>query len=614
MIRLQYNPSDIRYLYLQGPKTEMTKLEEYMNKIPDYMYMPAYKGEIKPEIFLNKFRMDSGEPVYWCFSGLLKIVLDFCSKNSIDLDFPKEKSDYLKYTRLVPKFDEFSKTVESWNLNLNPRDYQLKAAWLILNYRQSLSQLATRSGKTLIAYIVFRWLVQYCGAHNVLMIVPNISLVKQGVEDMKEFKEFFVTETVWAGSELCSTSNLTIGTFQSLVKRIDKKSTKYDPHFLDKFDVVCCDEAHTAKCSSIKSLLMQPFMKGLKLRFGFTGTLPKEDTIDWFTCSSLLGPKIQDITSRELMDNGYISDIEVTQIVVNHPETSELLDQYIHCAEYLCSEYVLDSKKEKITLPKESREFTMAHEKRLPLATQKIRLEKFSKYLELAKLPEEERILRGITEESLEALLRKSKKDYIDYLYDICKSVGSNSLMLEQMLVHRDTKRLEVMETLLRHFSKNCIVFAHHTEYLKFLYNHFKEVFSDRPVYIITGETSVKKRESIKKSLETDKAAVLFASYSCIGTGLTLKNLDYGVFAQSFRSEIINKQSLGRGLMLALDKDRYRLYDIVDVFPTKKLYYQGRSKNRLFKDERFSIEVVNSDKLEKYLANQLASVEKPVRD
>ena len=164
-------------------------------------------------------------------------------------------------------------------------------------------------------------------------------------------------------------------------------------------------------------------------------------------------------------------------------------------------------------------------------------------------------------------------------------------------------------QKLLKHFHKNCIVFAHHTEYLKFLHTHFKSVFPDRPIYIITGETSIKKREEIKKSLETDRGAILFASYSCIGTGLTLKNLDYGVFAQSFRSDIINKQSLGRGLMLAEDKDKYRLYDIVDVFPTKKLYYQGRSKNRMFKDEDFAVNVVKSDKLDGYLFKQLSQVE-----
>ena len=58
----------------------------------------------------------------------------------------------------------------------------------------------------------------------------------------KEYKEFFSTEEVWAGGEMCTGSNLTIGTFQSLIRKLDRKSKKYDPKFFDKFDVVCVDE------------------------------------------------------------------------------------------------------------------------------------------------------------------------------------------------------------------------------------------------------------------------------------------------------------------------------------------------------------------------------------
>ena len=78
---------------------------------------------------------------------------------------------------------------------------------------------------------------------------------------------------------------------------------------------------------------------------------------------------------------------------------------------------------------------------------------------------------------------------------------------------------------------------------------------------------------------------ILFASYGCCSTGLTFKNVDYGIFAQSFKSEIVNKQSLGRLLLRNEEKDECYLYDIVDQFPTKKLYTQGLSKIKLYKKE-----------------------------
>ena len=69
--------------------------------------------------------------------------------------------------------------------------------------------------------------------------------------------------------------------------------------------------------------------------------------------------------------------------------------------------------------------------------------------------------------------------------------------------------------------------------------------------------------------MEQNSKVILIGSYGAVGTGLTFKNVQYGIFAQSFKSEIIVKQSLGR-LMLKgntgnPDIDNYfRLYDLID--------------------------------------------------
>ena len=550
MITIKYNPQDKRYIFLMGEPKEMAALESYLNKIPQYMFLPSFRGIPKPEVFLNKFKKND-KVIYYCHHGLWKCIVDWCKEHSIEtsgVDPQLIRRDFNL------SLEEFTKYISMWGLNIDPRDYQVKAAWLILHYNMSLSQLATRAGKTLIAYIIFRYMLEN-GAQNILMIVPSVPLVRQGVRDMKEYKEFFQSEEVWAKGESCECSNLTIGTFQSLIKKLDRKSNKYNPKFFDKFDVVCIDEAHTAKCSSINQILSQNFLKECKLKFGFSGSLPDDHTIDSFACQSLIGPMIQDIRSKELMDQGFITPAEITQIRINYEFDDELLNDYIECGEYLCSNYKEVDKK-KILRPKDSRKFTMIHEKTLPFSIEKLK-----------KL--------------------YNKREYMSYLVDLCKAKGSNLLLLEQMLVHQSQKRLEVIEELLKGFEKNSIVFAHHTEYLNYLYKYFKEKLPHRNIYLITGSTSTKNREKIINALLTDKDAILFASYGCVGTGLTLKNIDYGIFAQSFKSQIINKQALGRGLCLANDKDKYRLYDIIDCFPTKKLYMQGVAKAKLFKKENF---------------------------
>jgi superfamily II DNA or RNA helicase len=559
MIKSLYNKNDKRFIFFTGEELASNKkkanLEDYLNKIPQFQFLPSFRGIPKPEVFLHKFKNQQGNIIYYCHSGLWKTVADWCKSNNVVFEAP-DREFYRTDFKLT--LEEFIEYVKSWNLNLNPYDYQYKAAWLILKYRQSLSQLATRAGKTLIAYMVFRYMLEN-GAHNILMVVPNTSLVKQAVADMKEYKEFFKSETVWSGGELCEGSNLTVGTFQSLVKRADKRSSKYNPKFFNKYDIVLVDEAHTLKCESINKILNQEFMKNVKLQFGFSGSLPEEHTIDSFCCHSLMGPIIQDIRSKELVDQGFLAEPHITQIRINYDWDEKLTKDYIECGEYLNSNVVKENGKN-VSLSKEEQSFTMKEKKTLPPVLRQLRQ-------------------------------LYNDREYIDYLVDLCKAKGSNLLLLEQMLVHRSQKRLDVMRRLLDKMDKNCIVFGHHQEYLRFLKEYFEKIYPDRPIYIIQGNTSVKKRDTIIKNMLGDKNAILFASYGCCSTGLTFKNVDYGIFAQSFKSQIINKQSIGRLMLKNSQKDNFELYDLVDCFPTRKLEMQGVAKAKLYKKEKIEFDI-----------------------
>lgn len=557
MIQIIYKTQDLRYIFLTGESKELMQLEEYLNKIPQYMFLPSFRGIPSPTVFLNKFKAKDGRVIYWCHSGLYQTVIDWCRTKGINVT---GIDDHFIYRGMNVTLQQFQEYIKGWELNIDPYGYQIEAAWNILRYRQSLSQLATRAGKTLIAYIVFRWMLEH-GAHKILMVVPSIQLVKQGVEDFKEYKEFFQSETVWAKSELCASSNLTIGTYQSLVQRADKKSKKYDPKFFSSYDVVLIDEAHHLVAKSINTILNLDFMKNVKLKFGFTGTLPQEHTIESFCCHSLMGPTIQDISPMELVDGGFLARPNITQIRIEYPDNQALIDEYIKCGEYLNSSYkMVDGKK--VLLPKEERDFTIQHVKELPFVLRQVK----GQY---------------------------TPTEYRDYLVDLCKAKGSNLLMLEQMLIHRSQRRLDIIDGLLMGMDKNCIVFAHHTEYLKVLKKHFEEKFPGRPIYIIDGSANLKKRQKVIDAMLTDKGAILCASYGCCSTGITFKNVDYGIFAQSFKSEIVNLQSIGRLMLKNSEKDEFYLYDLVDVLPTKRLYMQGVAKIRTYKEKGFEYRIVS---------------------
>lgn len=560
MIKCLYKPQDLRYVFMQSDspnQKELTQLEGYLNKIPQFMFLPSFRGVPKPEVFLNKFKGKDGKVIYWCHSGLIGTIYEWCKNNGItitgiDTNFTRRD--------LPMTLEDFRHYVDSWEMTITPRDYQYEAAYKILQNRQSLSQLATRAGKTLIAYMVFRYMLEH-GAKKILMVVPSIQLVKQGVEDFSEYKEFFKTETVWAGSQLCASANLTIGTYQSLVKMADPKSKKYNPKFFEDYDVVAIDEAHHLVCKSINTILSLDFMKNVKIKFGFTGTLPEEGTIESFCCHSLMGWTIQDISPMELVDEGFLAKPDITQIRIEYPDSPQLTEAYIKCGEYLNSpDKLVDGKK--VLLPEDQRSFTMNYEKTLPFALKEVK-----------KL--------------------YTPDEYKSYLIDLCKAKGSNLLMLEQMLVHRSQKRLQVIDDILIGMTKNCIVFAHHTEYLKFLKKHFEENSPDRKVRMISGSANLKQRQKVIEEMNNEDGVILCASYGCCSTGITFKNVDYCIFAQSFKSEIIVKQSIGRMMLKTSEKDTFYLYDIVDVFPTKRLYTQGLAKIKTYKKEGFDYRIVN---------------------
>ncbi len=561
MIKHSISNIDNRYIFLiSDTKGEMLKLEEYLNKIPSYMFLPSFSGVPNPEVHLDSF-VKNGKKIYFCFSGLYKEIITWCQKNGIKTTLT------LDMFRSEPgiSLEDFKAQVLAWNLKYTPYEYQLEAAYNIISYNQSLSEIATRAGKTLIGYIIFRWLMEEGKIKNILMICPSVFLVKQGHQDFSEYAEFFKTDTVWAQGEMCSSSNLTIGTFQSLVKKCDKKSSKYNPKFFDKFDCVLVDEVHNAKAKSIKMILQQDFMKRVKYRFGFSGTLPLDGTLESFNVQELMGGKIQDITSKELRDGGYISEIEIKQIRIKYPsmeQNENIKNLYMKCGEYLCSNYVMNGTKQ-VLRSKENREFNMIHEKKLPFA-----LTTYKK--------------------------QSSKEEYINYLVDLCKAQGSNLLTLENYVAMFSQKKINIIKDIVSKCDGNTILFFHYKEYCRHVYNILKESFPNKEVIIMTGDTNIKKRGEIQEMMKIRDDVIFCASYGVSSTGLTLR-LEYGIFVESFKSHIIVKQSAGRGLCLdpSSGKEKFVLYDIIDCLPdTKRIYMQGLHKCKLYKQEEFNYRII----------------------
>jgi superfamily II DNA or RNA helicase len=189
------------------------------------------------------------------------------------------------------------------------RDYQLDAINRFMEHPQGLQELATGAGKTIITATLSKLCEPY---GRTLVIVPNKSLVEQTEED---YINVGLDVGVYFGDRKMLNKTHTICTWQSL-NILDKKS--YDSETLTLAEmlegVVCViiDEVHQAKAEVLKKLLSQN-MANAPIRWGLTGTIPKED-INFHSILATIGPVVNRIAAHQLQQAGVLSTCHVNVV------------------------------------------------------------------------------------------------------------------------------------------------------------------------------------------------------------------------------------------------------------------------------------------------------------
>ena len=167
------------------------------------------------------------------------------------------------------------------------RDYQVQVINEFIQESQSLQEVATGAGKTLITAA----LSDLCESYGrTIVIEPNKDLV---VQTERDYKNLGLDVGVLFGDRKEYDKTHTICTWQSLAI-LEKKSKKYEADFksltLFMQGVVCImvDEVHKAKADVLRNLLGGVFAN-VPIRWGLTGTIPKDD-YEAIGCTCCLGP------------------------------------------------------------------------------------------------------------------------------------------------------------------------------------------------------------------------------------------------------------------------------------------------------------------------------------
>jgi superfamily II DNA or RNA helicase len=197
------------------------------------------------------------------------------------------------------------------------RDYQVEIINNFLQNPQSIQEVATGAGKTIMTAALSLSAEKYGRS---VVIVPNKSLVEQTEAD---YRNLGLDVGVYFGDRKEWGKTHTICTWQSLnvlLKNTQEGTAEFTiGDFVEGVALVMVDEVHMAKADALKTLLTGVFAQ-VPIRWGLTGTIPKEDyAAVSIYCS--LGPVVGKLSASELQDAGHLAQCHVNIVqLVDHVE------------------------------------------------------------------------------------------------------------------------------------------------------------------------------------------------------------------------------------------------------------------------------------------------------
>ena len=132
----------------------------------------------------------------------------------------------------------------------------------------------------------------------------------------------------------------------------------------------------------------------------------------------------------------------------------------------------------------------------------------------------------------------------------------------------------------------------------RILYDMIEEkTDDDRKTFFVFGGTETEVREQIRAIAETERDAIIVASYGVFSTGINIRNLHNIVFSSPSKSRIRNLQSIGRGLRLSDNNQETVLYDIADDLRWKNrknyAYRHHEDRMKIYDEEKFPYKIYN---------------------
>ena len=296
--------------------TRKKLVDKFKYDIPGARYLPAVR--------LGRW---DGRVAFFQLGGstyinLLPEIIPFLENEGYDIDVEDIRQYSTKF-----EFTEFAEDTfadSTWPKGhpnagepIMFRDYQVEIINGFLQNPQSVQEVATGAGKTIMTAALSKSIEPYGRS---IVIVPNKSLVTQTETD---YKNLGLDVGVYFGDRKEFGKTHTICTWQSLnILLKNTKNSEADITIHDFIeDVVCImvDEVHMAKADALKTLLTGVFSH-IPIRWGLTGTIPKED-YEKMSIFCGLGSVVGRLSASELQEAGHLANCHVNIVqLVDHVE------------------------------------------------------------------------------------------------------------------------------------------------------------------------------------------------------------------------------------------------------------------------------------------------------
>ena len=319
--------NDNQFLHISGDPMEIDRVRATFIKKIDSWYIIKKKNENAKvdEHFMNQYGLIP--------TGLWVELINTCNTFGIGLQFC---DDFVYRTRdLVLTEESFKRYVDKLfeKSGITPKQYQIDGAFNMLSYKNCCVEVSTSGGKTLMSYILFRYMKDVVGLKHILFVTPKTNLTTQSANKFIKYDTDNGLDIDWTYGEIHADAkkkesyneNIVFGNYQSVCRK--------QPEFFDVFDAVIMDECHHSKCTSCRTIIRK--CKNVKYKIGMTGTFPAEGSYNNFVLQTYLGPVVYRLSSYELInEEKFATPVHVNMIGLRYLDESKMKPLYeVRCVD-----------------------------------------------------------------------------------------------------------------------------------------------------------------------------------------------------------------------------------------------------------------------------------------